>query len=62
MEKVNIKEVSTHSKEQLQQNHDTMKYIMKQVIEMRTISRCMCICDENMLAEESTWSSCLKKL
>ncbi len=39
-----------------------MKYIMMQVIEMKSSTRSIGICDENTAAEKSPWSNYLNEL
>ncbi len=60
--KVNVKEVHKHVADPTQQKRDTVKFIWVQVIDMKSSTRSICICNENMTAEKSTWSSYLNKL
>jgi hypothetical protein len=62
LEKVNVKDVRKHKIECLQRKRDTMKYIMRQVIEMKSSSRSIAVCQDNTTAEISTWSTYLKEL
>ncbi len=39
-----------------------MKYIMKEVRELKESSSAMCICDENEVAKESVWCDCMNEL
>jgi hypothetical protein len=39
-----------------------MKYIMWKVIEMKSISGLIAVCDKNTMAETSTWSTYLNEL
>ncbi len=39
-----------------------MKYIMKEVRELKESSSAMCICDENEFAKELEWCTYMKEL
>jgi hypothetical protein len=58
----NVIEVHQHHTNHMQRKHDTMKYILMQVVEMKTTMRDISICEENSMAEISTWSAYLNVL
>jgi hypothetical protein len=52
--KVNDKQVRKHTVDCLQRKRDTMKYIMKQVLDMKSSGWLIVVCEENMTAVSST--------
>jgi hypothetical protein len=60
--KLKVQVVGQHAKDCLVRKCDTMKYIMMQVIETKSSTRSISICEENVTAEQATWSSYLIKL
>jgi hypothetical protein len=60
--KVNVKQVRKHTVDCLQRKRDTMKYIMKQVLNMKSSSQLIVLCKENMTAVSLTWSMYLDEL
>ncbi len=60
--KVKVSKVQQHAKDHVVQKHDAMKYIMLQVIEMKSSTRLISICEENMTVEEATWLRYLTEL
>jgi hypothetical protein len=57
--KLNVQEVRQHAKYPLVRKRDMMKYIMMQVMEMKSSLRSISICEENVTAEQATWLSYL---
>jgi hypothetical protein len=60
--KLNVQEVRQHAKDCLVWKCDTKKYIMRQVMEMKSSLRSISICEENVTAEQAMWLSYLIKL
>jgi hypothetical protein len=60
--KMKVSKVRQHAKDCLVRKCDTMKYIMLQVIEMKSSTRLISMCEENMTAEGATWSRYLTEL
>jgi hypothetical protein len=60
--KLNLQEVRQHAKDPLVRKRDTTKYIMMQVMEIKSCSKSISICEENVTAAQATWSSYLIKL
>ncbi len=58
--KLNMQEVRQHAKDHLVQKRDTTKYIMMQVMEMKSSLMPFSICEENVTVEQATWSSYIK--
>jgi hypothetical protein len=60
--KLNVQEVRQHAKDCLVWKRDTMKYIMMQVMEMKSSLMSISICEENVTAEQAMWLSYMIKL
>ena len=60
--KLNLQEVRQHAKDPLVRKRDTTKYIMMQVMEMKSSSMSISICEENITAEQAMWSNYLIEL
>ena len=60
--KVKVKEVWQHAKDRLARKSEMMKYIMLQVIDMKSISGEISICDEKADAEEAIWTKYMTEL
>ncbi len=56
IENVQVREVRWHASEHSEQKRDKMKYIMVQVINMKSSTREISVCKENPMAEFSPWS------
>jgi hypothetical protein len=57
LNKLNVQEVRQHAKDCLVQKCDMTKYIMMQVIEMKSSSMPISIYEENVTVEQATWLS-----
>jgi hypothetical protein len=62
IDKVKVKEVRQHAKDRLSRKSEMMKYIMLQVIEMKSSSGDISICGEKTDAEEAMWTNNLTEL
>jgi hypothetical protein len=62
LENLKVREVRQYHTNCMQQKRDTMKYILMQVVEMKTTMWAISICEENPMAEISTWSVYLNEL
>jgi hypothetical protein len=62
LENVKVREVCQHHADCMQQKRDTMKYILMQVVEMKTTTWVISIYEENLTAEISMWSVYLNDL
>ncbi len=57
LEKANVKEIRKQTLDYLNWKRDTMKYIIGQVIEIKTNTRLVGICEENTMGETLMWST-----
>ena len=62
IDKVKVKEVRQHAKDRISRKSEMMKYIMLQVLEMKSSSGDISICGEKADAEEAMWTNYLTKL
>ena len=62
IDKLKVKEVRQHAKDRLARKSEMMKYIMLQVIDMKSISGEISICDEKADAEEAIWTKYMTEL
>jgi hypothetical protein len=62
LEKVNVREVCKHATDRIVWKCDTMKYIMMQIIEMKSGSRSVFVCKENPCAEHPPWSCYMNEI
>lgn len=62
IDKLKVKEVRQHAKDRLARKSEMMKYIMLQVIDMKSISGEMSICEEKVDAEEAIWTKYMTEL
>ncbi len=59
LEKVKVREVCQHATDHSKQKRDTMKYIMSQVMKMKSSMRDVSVCKKNPTAECLQWSQYL---
>ena len=62
IDKVKVKEVRQHAKDRLSRKSDMMKYIVLQVINMKTISGDISVCEEKGVEVEPIWTDYLNEL
>jgi hypothetical protein len=62
LENVKVREVHQRHTDRMQWKCDTMKYILMQVVKMKTITWAISICEENWMSEISTWLTYLNEL
>ncbi len=62
LDKVNVREVHQHATNRIVQKRDTMKYIMVQVMEMKSSMRSVSVCKENTRAEFPPWSCFMNEI
>ena len=62
IDKVKVKEVRQHAKDRLSRKSDMMKYIVLQVIDMKSISGDISVCEEKGVEVEPIWTDYLNEL
>ena len=62
IDKVKVNEVRQHAKDRLSRKSDMMKYIVLQVINMKTISGDISVCEEKGVEVEPIWTDYLNEL
>jgi hypothetical protein len=62
IENVKVREVRQHASNRSERKRDTMKYIMVQVMDMKSSTRDISLCEENPMAESSPWSRYLDEI
>ena len=62
IDKVKVKEVRQHAKDRLCWKRDMMKYIMVQVIDMKSSTGAISLCEEKVDAVEPMWTNHLTEL
>ncbi len=62
LEKVNVREVRQHATDRIVRKRDTMKYIMRQVIKMKSSMRAVSVCEKNPMAEFPPWSCYMNEI
>jgi len=62
IDQVKVKEVRQHAKDCLSRKSDMMKYIVLQVINMKTISGDISVCEEKGVEFEPIWTDYLNEL
>ena len=62
IDKVKVKEVRQHAKDRLYRKSDMMKYILLQVIDMKSISGDISVCEEKRVQVEPIWTDYLNEL
>ncbi len=51
-----------HHADHMHRKYDTIKYILMKVVEMKTTTGAISICEDNLMAQISTWSVYLNEL
>jgi hypothetical protein len=62
LDKVNVREVRHHATDRIVRKRDTMKYILMQVMEMKSSTRAVSVCEENPRAEFPPWSCFMNEI
>ena len=62
IDKVKVKEVRQHAKDRLSRKSNMMKYIVLQVIDMKSIYGYISVCEEKLVEVEPIWTDYLNEL